>query len=400
MLATNPSSSATSESTATADQASSSSGVWEAVPSRTPSVSEAEVDTVTEAAEELSLSNADHEERVCKHTIFEVIAESESDFVLYTWSEGQTFDFAVSREVLRITSPVFRELIDRTIEKDAASADGGDDSDQHSDQGSCEYCRGKKNENSLYLQGDDRDALLGLLQIIHCRPNSDLLDASFDLVKRVAVVCEKYQWQEAILPWKKIWIEKYLKHILEPGYEDWLRVAKVFRIEEETTKLIEIMGNECSNLVQSRRSGRNYVSRNGEGICTDLWPQEVLDQILKIRVTKVERLLKGVKGLTDLLYRTWFFRVCKSELCTSLAYGSLQRSIKGKQLSGVLNDYETWRGSVVELRTRITSIEFFTYSIISPDHECRINSLREQFNSYVKESDLSNDIAWNMETII
>ncbi|RVD83512.1 uncharacterized protein DFL_007898 [Arthrobotrys flagrans] len=272
MSATDSSSSANAENNANFDHAGSSARTLEAIPSRTPSVSEAdvEVNTVGEAAANLSILEAGCEGIEHERISIQVVTKWESDFVLYAHSNERTVDYAVTRDVLRVTSPVLRQLIEQNSEQYPT----------HSDEngGCCDICGRRKGHSTLHLEEDDLEAFLSLLEIVHSRASHHLLDPDFDLVTRIAVACEKYGWQKAILPWKQIWIKKYLKHILEPGYEDWLRVAKIFEIEEKTTGLVDLLCEECSCLVRDAESGRNFVKRKGKPVFTDLWPQEILGE--------------------------------------------------------------------------------------------------------------------------
>ncbi|KAK6519246.1 hypothetical protein TWF281_003082 [Arthrobotrys megalospora] len=267
MSATNPSTPANEnvKSSASIDDASASASTWENIPSKTPSVSEAEaeIDGVETATAKVSLSDA------FECTTVDIIENRDSDFILHTDVGERVVHYMVSADVLRITSPVLRKLIERNSDQYPASPDDRDKV--------CGVCGCRKIKGSLCLEDDDPDALRTVLQIVHCKHRQDLMKLEFPSVTMVAVVCEKYEWQNAILPWLLFWISKYSEKSLKSGYENWLRVAKAFKTEG-SAELIEVLSDECGSLSKDPESGRTYVVRGTERVFTDLWPPESLGE--------------------------------------------------------------------------------------------------------------------------
>ncbi|KAK6358772.1 hypothetical protein TWF730_008091 [Orbilia blumenaviensis] len=283
-------------------------------------------------------------------------------------SPTQTVVFEVSEDVIWVSSPVMREML--------------------------QLGAGQRNEpahpyhkrfTEIHLKDSDPDALRNLLQIVHCKADPALVDASFDLVKRIARSSEKYQWQRAILPWKKIWADKYLERALEPGYEDWILIARVFGIEEEASKLLSILADECSSLFEDDKSKKKYFMRSGKQVYTENWPREA-DEILKIRGIRIRRLSMGLSRFKGYLESPDIDEFCDSNLCVNLCYGSMMRAINREGLAAVLEDYELWSGSVIELQEKMNRIRLDTYRSISEHHNCGIVAMKENFEERIRRT--------------
>ncbi|EGX48264.1 hypothetical protein AOL_s00080g389 [Orbilia oligospora ATCC 24927] len=169
-----------------------------------------------------------------------VIEEWKSDIILCMHGlDERIIHFFVSRDVLWLSSPVMRRLLVSHAQEYPFDAE--DDMEK-----TCMTCECPEGSRAMHLDNEDPEIFLKLLQIVHHKPDAGLLDANFDTIIRIAINCKKYQLHQAILPWEQIWIGKYLKHILEPGYENWLCIGEVFDVEDKLIKLIEILAEECS----------------------------------------------------------------------------------------------------------------------------------------------------------
>lgn len=92
------------------------------------------------------------------------------------------------------------------------------------------------------LKGDDYDALVIVLNILHLRtrnvPNAVTVDTLYD----IAVVCNKYDAADTLVPWVNIWRAGFTDLTGKPGYERWLVISWVFRqsaiFTDVTLKLI------------------------------------------------------------------------------------------------------------------------------------------------------------------
>ncbi|KAK7539783.1 uncharacterized protein J3D65DRAFT_666469 [Phyllosticta citribraziliensis] len=75
------------------------------------------------------------------------------------------------------------------------------------------------------LPEDDPLALEVLLNIAHMRYHlvPEVLD--FPVLVQVTVLTDKYGATGLLRPWYKLWLASVEKHLLDPGYEEWLWIA-------------------------------------------------------------------------------------------------------------------------------------------------------------------------------
>ncbi|KAK6352085.1 hypothetical protein TWF730_008916 [Orbilia blumenaviensis] len=311
-----------------------------------------------------------------------IVTPPESNFILFIHLKKRTVAYRVMRDTVSCTSPLLRNRINWNRDRYKTSPNTID--------GSCDGCGNANGGSHLHLYDDDNDpdAVRNLLQIIHCKPDLALLNPGFDLVKRIAIVCEKYQFEESILPWRHIWTEKFLQHILDPGYEDWLRIIKIFGIEEKTAKLktaelVRVLGEQCSALMTDIKSGRVFMVRRGERVFTGLWPGKAVSEIIEQRKSRIERLASYLRNLSSILRNVR--SPCGSDECANLACGSLTRSIVKQGLCGVLKSTREWDGSVEELQEKMSKITISTHCFRNPtSRDCKIAVLKNHFVAFVK----------------
>lgn len=77
--------------------------------------------------------------------------------------------------------------------------------------------------------GDDYDALVVVLNILHLRTRNVPTSVTVDALYSIAVVCDKYDTAEALVPWVRVWTASFGNLIDKPGYERWLVISWVFQ---------------------------------------------------------------------------------------------------------------------------------------------------------------------------
>ncbi|KAF8245689.1 hypothetical protein K440DRAFT_586816, partial [Wilcoxina mikolae CBS 423.85] len=80
--------------------------------------------------------------------------------------------------------------------------------------------------------GFDPIAMAVVLYVIHGRAEQIPATISFENLLEIAIICDYYDCAAAMNPWGNTWMKPLHKLALEPGYEDWLFVALVFRNQE------------------------------------------------------------------------------------------------------------------------------------------------------------------------
>ncbi|KAK6502072.1 hypothetical protein TWF481_009883 [Arthrobotrys musiformis] len=314
-----------------------------------------------------------------KGELIYITTSQEFDMVLCNHdSKGKARHFFVSSEVLRLSSP----RIDRELVLHA---------------GKWRFQPGKVGEiRKVYICGcpehsravhlcdySDTDTLRRLFQILHGRSDTSLLHLDFHSVARIAVACERYECYQAFLPWKHIWVEKYWKNMLEPGYEDWIRIGEIFEVWE-TDELMGVLANECAYNYSHRNGvcGTHVLTRGGKEVPTNLWSQLSILDFIERRKNKIGRLIRVLKELMEALDPG--NDICSLSLCVSLAYGSLIRSIKQEGLWAFVELGEPWVSSATELKEKLGRVKLHTYRDCEGTHNCPITLLKEKYEAYMK----------------
>jgi hypothetical protein len=96
----------------------------------------------------------------------------------------------------------------------------------------CELRKSPTDELYELCLEDDWSALMVVLLALHCRSEMVPVSLSFDNLLRLAIVCDKYDCAGGVAPWARAWTEGWSSIALDPGHEEWLFIAWVFRIPE------------------------------------------------------------------------------------------------------------------------------------------------------------------------
>ncbi|KAF8248478.1 hypothetical protein K440DRAFT_625690 [Wilcoxina mikolae CBS 423.85] len=82
--------------------------------------------------------------------------------------------------------------------------------------------------------GIDPTNMAVVLYAIHGRSEHFPETITFEKLLEIAVICEHYRCAEMMSPWDKLWMKlpELEKLVLQPGYEDWLFIARVFGNQE------------------------------------------------------------------------------------------------------------------------------------------------------------------------
>ena len=122
----------------------------------------------------------------------------------------------VSRKALCLSSPVFSAMLGNHSRFKESSVEALD-----------EY--GILN---LPLEDDDYKTMKTLMKIIHHQNDQVPQRVSFQELRDLAIVCDKYALRKCILPWASIWSQPYVGCAEKDGYESWLFISITFRMED------------------------------------------------------------------------------------------------------------------------------------------------------------------------
>ncbi|RVD84025.1 uncharacterized protein DFL_005793 [Arthrobotrys flagrans] len=120
---------------------------------------------------------------------------------------SEVIHFQVSAHTLSCSSVILKGLLRKITE-----TSGSDD----------ERRKDKVPSVRLELEGDP--ILFDMIfRVIHGNAREiPLKNVTFEQFTQIAFLCQRYEWHAALQPWTQYWLEKYEKHALEPGFENWL----------------------------------------------------------------------------------------------------------------------------------------------------------------------------------
>ncbi|KAF3090215.1 hypothetical protein TWF102_009429 [Orbilia oligospora] len=283
-----------------------------------------------------------------KNVVIEI--DDDADFVAMVTEDRYSFSYLVSRHVLIRSSTIIKSLVS-SMPNDA---------------------------HTVNLIGDS-NAMNIVLRIIHFHSMDDVFNLTLEEVKKVAILCDRYKWHNVLRPFTRAWLQKYARKALEPGFEDWLFVAKVFECDLWVEDLLLVLAEQCGK--PSPRGG--FIHRKGVAVPTALWPRHHLAKILARRQEKLDYLVELLNQFKEFVkFSTGpSGTTCESEVCLNLANGSFNRSVRqcgmGQLIEGT-GEWE-WEGSVQELREEICDLQFQTLSWVLPGHICWLQSIWENF---------------------
>jgi hypothetical protein len=155
---------------------------------------------------------------------------SYGDIILIVPAGANTMRLRVSSHVLRAASSVFCTML-------------GPDPEP----GRC--CERRKCSIGYPYEHDLTEeyphALTVVLLALHCRSKMVPADLTFRNLVELAIVCDKYDCQEGVLPWVETWTAPWKPLMLTSGYEEWLFIAWVFGIKEGFEELSKKLILEC-----------------------------------------------------------------------------------------------------------------------------------------------------------
>lgn len=133
--------------------------------------------------------------------------------------------FRVSRTALRHNSSVFRAMLDNNSKFWEASDDAID----------------KDQVRNISLREDNFDAMKIVMRIVHQQNDRVPTKVTFDQLDDIAMVCDKYDLRECLMPWSLLWSQPYYENIEQDYFERWLFISIVFRNESAFARITKHM---------------------------------------------------------------------------------------------------------------------------------------------------------------
>ncbi|RVD87927.1 uncharacterized protein DFL_002130 [Arthrobotrys flagrans] len=238
---------------------------------------------------------------------------------------------------------------------------------------------GRTEYRKTAVEGIDVFSLTNILQILHHRVGSTPRSISFQSLRDIAVLCDQYDFANALSPWPQFWVEGLTTHStqhLEIGYEDWLFIATVFRETPICKKIIlDVSKQLICDLVVSTPSGSKedvniQYSRPGKislvcrQINLDLAPEIILAFIRKERENLLSKALHPLWSFTQSMMKLSHHHpnndiaaYCMNSDCFALALGSLLVSIRNGVLQDTLMAKQFKIPNNLSLQAAVTAIE-------------------------------------------
>ncbi|KAK6337621.1 hypothetical protein TWF730_003016 [Orbilia blumenaviensis] len=230
----------------------------------------------------------------------------------------------------------------------------------------------------LNLENADPLSLDILFQVMHWKTDNLPQKLTWDSLRKLAVVCDKYECGKILNPWPLIWMEDYEGQATLPGFEDWIFIANA--LDTRNTKARDISRKLVLESSSISKCG-TYIRRDVRGIGiaahtveieVGLIPTRVLEYVLEERANAVESVInllrQFVGGITGISENTGSFglvgaQFCQNEACSDIALGSVLRSLKILNLWPLLRPGapQEWHGSITTLVMQIESLRMSTF---------------------------------------
>ena len=87
------------------------------------------------------------------------------------------------------------------------------------------------------------------------------------------MVCDKYALRSCLVPWSTLWSQPYFDYMEKDGFESWLFISIVFRIEDAFTRITKhlVLNTRLSSSgVLLKASGNDLEEGIPEGIICKL----------------------------------------------------------------------------------------------------------------------------------
>lgn len=162
----------------------------------------------------------------------------------------------VSRKALCLSSTVFQAML-------------GDHSNFME---ASQHAVGSDGIRNVHLEDDDYVATTILMKAIHHQNHTIPTKVSFDQLKDIAVICDKYDLRNCLLPWCQLWSQPYIDRVEQDGYESWLFMSIAFRNEglfAQITKRLVLNTAVSSSRALSCGNGSDFI----EGV-----PDEIIGE--------------------------------------------------------------------------------------------------------------------------
>ncbi|CUS08049.1 unnamed protein product [Tuber aestivum] len=270
--------------------------------------------------------------------VAEVTVAPEGDLVLEVPSKNGLARLKVSSQVMCLVSPVFRAMLGpSSMFKEA-----------------CEL-RASTSGYTLQLEGDDPEAFVAILHVLHCQTDKVPSAVSFEDLFHMAIVCDKYDCALAVAAWVDIWAEGWRDLAFDAAYSEWMFISWAFllpSIFEPLSRRIVMEGrydDELGQLLWGERSLDEIMV-----------PDPVVSAILQVRSDAIKAILDDTESYLD-LYSNPERTMCLYQIpeCDVMILGSFVREFRKR---GIHKREKFLLMSLNEVVASIKEISIYFYS--------------------------------------
>ncbi|KAK6334635.1 hypothetical protein TWF718_010089 [Orbilia javanica] len=263
-----------------------------------------------------------------------------SDLIIHLSTPAVSHRYLVSSQILRVVSPVWRRHLDPDSPFQSLST--------------CVETISGRAHTIMTLYDDDPDTLLLVLNILHFSTSSvPTTTIGFGQLRSFAVLCDKYDCIHVLNSYSKVWLDVWAPVALEPGYEDWLFIAKVFGDQRKVKELEKLLVEESGSL----SSCESYFLRCGKMVETALLPEITLNKIMLSRSKELTRQISIWRSFLQSFISENVTKGCSNWDCVTLSYGNLIRSVEQSGLVKVFNLLEEWHGNIRDFEEKTGGIQ-------------------------------------------
>ncbi|KAF3127857.1 hypothetical protein TWF594_000521 [Orbilia oligospora] len=263
-----------------------------------------------------------------------------SDLIIHLPTQTVSHRYLVSSQILRVVSPVWRRHLDPNSPFQSLSTSIETISDRP--------------HTIMTLYEDDPDTLLSVLNILHFSISSiPITSINFGQLRSFAVLCDKYDCIHVLNAYSKVWLDEWAPVACEPGYEDWLFIAKVFGDPRNTKELEKLLVQEAGSLSVCGA----FFLRCGRVVETILLPEKTLEKIMSSRITELTRQISVWRTFLQTFISENVTKGCSNWDCVTLSYGNLIRSVEQSGLVKIFNLLEEWHGNIRDFEEKTGGIQ-------------------------------------------
>jgi len=183
---------------------------------------------------------------------------------------------------------------------------------------------------------DDPVAFSHVLNVLHHRFHQVPGNVDFPVLVAIAAIVDKYELRDAMTLWAQKWSQYWTSSLKKPGFEDWLFVSWVFRLDQQ---FIDISRELSLRAIRMPNGDLVFADGDVKRQLCEQTPSSVLRGLAEIRESRVEKMRKEFETLHTERQPTGARKICEHptnyQQCDAMQYGYL---LVMRDIFGLLGD--------------------------------------------------------------